>query len=194
MKTLHDDYMEYLHDRVSDAVVRDFIRDHPKMSRSNLFSGFRETDPHLKSFVRILIDNRDVLIPFFQGVLDASDYSSSSSSGTAFRFMLPSASELKCHPYYVSLSPLGVLYFLFAWMKHYRPDLTEQYIYETEYKCIRASINACRHSPDVLLRATALLNQNPESDICETIEAAANKDTSVTVMNISLIGGRRRRS
>lgn len=191
MKTLHDDYLHYLHDRVTDIMVREFIRDHPKMQRCNLFTGFRETDRHLKMFVRILIDNRDILVPFFQGVLDASDYSSSS-SGTTFRFMLPSASEVKCNPYYVSLSPLGVLYFLFAWMKHYRPDLTEQYIYETEYKCIRASINACRHSPDVLLRATALLNQKPGADICETIEAASDQDTPVTVTQISLVGGRRR--
>lgn len=192
MKTLHEQYQQYLHDRVTDQMVREFVNDHPKMRHSKLFSGFQETDQHLRTFVRIILHNREILVPFFQGVLDASDHSSSSTGMGAFRFMLPSASELKCHPYYVSLSPLGVLYFLFAWMKHYRPDLTEQYIYESEYKCIRASINTCRYSPDILLRATALLNQNPESDICEAIETAAQNNVSASVTQISLIGGRRR--
>jgi hypothetical protein len=187
----HESYKAYLVEKFPNVSVRDFIHRHPDMKTSVMFRGYSDRNEHLHVFIRVILDNQEVLEPMFDQVLRVTGPRPlSSGDESEFRFLLPSHKQL-CSPYYVSFSPLGVLFFLFAWMQYIRPNLTKQYISKSEFECIRKHVDACRGDPDVLVRATQILNKAPSMDICHAIDEAVRSDENIDVTQISLKGGRR---
>ncbi len=192
----YEAYMKSLVEKIPGESVRDFIQKHPQMRNSAMFQGFSDDDVHLHAFVRVILDNRLILEPFFRETVRLAPQKKISGE---FRFTLPSHKQL-CSPYYVSFSPLGVLFFLFAWMQELRPSLTHQYISKHEFVCIKNHIDACRNTPNVLVRATAILYDHPNMDICNAIQKAVrDEDTDTYTFNlkrlpkVSLKGDRSRR-
>lgn len=156
-----------------------------------MFQGYSDRNQYLHVFIRVILDNREVLEPLFDEVLRLAGTHAVDTS--EFRFLLPSHKQL-CSPYYVSFSPLGVLFFFFVWMQYARPSLTELYISKHEFECIRKHIDACKGDPNVLVRATSILNESPDTDICDAIEQAVHSDEAFELthlLKVSLKGGRR---
>jgi hypothetical protein len=189
----YEAYMSRLMEKIPGESVRAFIAKYPKMRTSAMFQGFSEDEVHLHAFVRVILDNKDVLEPFFREVIGLAPQER---VGGDFRFTLPSHDKL-CSQYYVSFSPLGVLFFLFAWMQEVRPNITQQYISKREFVCIKQHINACRNTPNVLVRATAILHDHPNMDICNAIQKAVKDEDTDTytfklkrLPKVSLKGGR----
>jgi len=189
----YEAYMSRLMEKIPGESVRAFIAKYPKMRTSAMFEGFSEDSVYLHAFVRVILDNKDVLEPFVREVLNVVPQKQ---VGGEFRFTLPSQKQL-CSQYYVSFSPLGVLFFLFAWIHHLRPNITQQYISKREFTCIKDHIDACRNSPNVLVRATAILYDHPNMDICNAIQKAVKDEDTDTytfklkrLPKVSLKGGR----
>ncbi len=181
--------MAYLIEKYPNVSVREFIRRHPDMYNSVMFQGYSERNEYLHVFIRVILDNREVLEPMFDEVLRLAG-TRADNSPSPFRFLMPSHKQL-CSPYYVSFSPLGVLFFFFAWMQYVRPNLTDQYISKHEFECIRKHIDACKGDPNVLVRATLILNESPDTDVCHAIDQAVESDKTFDLAFISLKGGRR---
>lgn len=193
----YEAYMKSLVEKIPGESVRAFIAKHGDMRTSIMFQGFSESDVHLHAFIRVVLDNREILEPFFTEVVHAlKSHKNTSGRGGEFRFVLPSHKQV-CSPYFVSFSPLGVLFFLFAWMQHAKPNITQKYISKREFSCIRQHIDACRNSPNVLVRATAILYDHPNMDICNAIQKAVQDEDTDTytfklkrLPKVSLKGGR----
>lgn len=189
----YEAYMVRLMEKIPGESVRAFIARYPQMRTSAMFQGFSENNVYLHAFIRVILDNREILEPFFRKVVGLVK---SNRTAGEFRFILPSHKNL-CSPFYVSFSPLGVLFFMFAWMQHVRPKITQQYISKREFVCIQQHITACRNSPNVLVRATAILYDHPNMDICNAIQKAVKDEDTDTytfklkrLPKVSLKGGR----
>jgi hypothetical protein len=189
----YEAYMSRLVEKIPGESVREFIYKYPQMQTSAMFQGFSEDDVHLRAFIRVILDNKDILEPFFAEVVRLAPQKRIAGD---FRFTLPSHKQL-CSPYYVSFSPLGVLFFLFAWIHNLRPNISYQYISQLEFTCIKDHIDACRNSPNVLVRATAILYDHPNMDVCNAIQKATKDEDTDTytfkltrLPKVSLKGGR----
>lgn len=174
MSSYSDKYMQSLAQRIPDHTVAQFIRSHETLlQQSSMMANYNSSNVHLRAFIRIILDDRQhVLLSLFDEALRASATQPLQHSGYGeFRFLVPSGKQL-CNQYYVSFSPLGVLFFLFAWTKHYHKSVTKKYMSESEFTCVQNLINSCRFSPDVLLRTTQMLYERPGTDICKAISRA----------------------
>lgn len=170
-----DKYIQSLAQRIPDHTVEQLIRSRETLlQHSSMMANYNSSNVHLRAFVRIILDDRQhILLSLFDEALRASATQplQQHSGYGEFRFLVPSGKRL-CDQYYVSFSPLGVLFFLFAWTKHYHKSVTKKYMSESEFTCVQNLINSCRFSPDVLLRATEMLNERPDTDICKAISRA----------------------
>lgn len=195
----YETYLEALSERIPNHTVDQFIRLHEAVfQQSSMFSNYNSSNMYLRAFVRIILDHRDVLLPFAEEVFRASAAQPLRGSGYGeFRFMIPSGKQL-CNQYYVSFSPLGVLFFLFAWMKQYHASVTNKYISDNEFTCIKNLIDSCRYSPNILLRATTMLNERPGTDICKAISRAVeiqerDPNMPIHLVQVALPGANARR-
>jgi hypothetical protein len=184
---LHEAYMAVLANKIPDHTVTRFVRQHSKdMQKTYLFVGYSDDNQHLHSFIRIILDNRPILYPYFTEALKLArqlpqQLKHKVVDTRPFRFALPGNKEA-CSPYYVNMSPLGVLFFLFAWIKHFHPKITAQYISHHEFMCIKSKVDACRYSPSVLVLATAKLHDNPHADVCKAIEEATQQESQGQIL------------
>ncbi len=180
----YEQYMAKLAEKYPSHTVVAFLNKHGgALRRSSMFQNYDPSNPYLHAFTRVILDNHEILVPFFKEVLEKSALHPvrETRPSSEFRFMIPSGNDM-CHSYYVNFSPLSVLFFLFAWMKHYHTAVTNKYISDNEFKCIQRFINNCRYSPNVLIRATALLFERPGTDVCKAISRALAIEDSEPVI------------
>jgi hypothetical protein len=167
-----EEYGAYLNSQISDAHVLRFVGKYKSfLSSSKMFTTFDPDNTYFKAFVRVILANPHTLGRLFQRIASSSKKQKtykSSSSDASFMFLLPKSGKKMCSPYYVSFTPLGVLYFLVAWCRSLHPNEYKAYMSDGEWKCVGLYINACRQT-DTLVYAAILLYQNPKQSICDVI-------------------------
>ena len=170
-----ENYMTYLHSQISDSHLDGVIRKYKScLEKSKMFKGFDESNVYFRSFMRIILANPHTIGEFFDQVLKSSCKASLTRKRTEheFAFMLPSGNTNSCVAQYVSLTPLGVLFFLLSWFKFIHPSVTRKYIHESEFKCLKQAINACKFDTTTLLDATYYMNTVKQISVCDAIDRA----------------------
>lgn len=167
-----EEYASYLNSQISDAHVGRFVKKYNKFfSTCRMVTTFDPDNSYFKAFVRVVIANPHTLGKLFHRIATSSSKSKSKSKpSSSFMFLLPKGGKKMCSPYYVSFTPLGVLYFLVAWCRSLHPNEFKKYMTDSEFKCVGSFINACR-TTDTLVHATIVLHQNPNQSICEVISS-----------------------
>lgn len=166
-----EEYGAYLNSQVSDSHVDRFIKKYKNfLTTCKMFTAFDEDNTYLKAFVRVVIANPHTLGKLFNRIASSSKKgkAKTSSSDASFMFLLPKSGKKMCSPYYVSFTPLGVLYFLVAWCRSLHPNEFKAYMSDAEFRCVGSYINGCRQT-DTLVHAAILIHQNPQQSICDVI-------------------------
>jgi hypothetical protein len=167
-----EEYGSYLNSQIGDTQVQRFVNKYKTfLSSSKMFTTFDPDNSYFKAFVRVVIANPHTLGKLFHRVASSSKKQKSykrSSDDASFMFLLPKSGKKMCSPYYVSFTPLGVLYFLVAWCRSLHPNEYKAYMSDAEFRCVGSYINGCRQT-DTLVHAAIVLHQNPKQSICDVI-------------------------